>query len=83
MNRLDALLAEARRLHDYEKVTLTYEDGTKKTMAAFEAVMAIFDAQESGLRVIATDQPPGSLIWALFSSEIEMQAGAEDGPIVE
>lgn len=83
MRRLDALLAEAKRLYTSETVTLMYEDGTKKTMTPFEAVVAIFDDQESAPRIIATDQPPGSLIWALFSGEIEMQAGAEDWPVVD
>lgn len=70
MKLIDKLLMEARAAELQKNVTLTFEDGTQKRMTAFEAIAAIFEAP----RVTATDQPPGSLIWALFGSELEMRA---------
>ena len=66
MKRLDKLILEAKALNAHENVTLIYEDGTKKTMSAFSAILSMTNAQEDGLQIIATDQPPGSLIHAIF-----------------
>lgn len=63
MTRIDRLLDLARALPQADLVTLTFEDGAQKIVSPFDALLAIID----GPRVIATDQPEGSLVWALFA----------------
>lgn len=77
MNRLDKLLAAAITMPAPEIVTLTYADGTQEVLGAFDATMAVLEAQIGGPAIVATDQPTGSLIWAILSSNPIRDLGDE------
>jgi hypothetical protein len=68
MKLVDRLLMDARARRPVEDVTLTYADGSQKRMTAFEALVAICKDEPC---VVATDQPEGSLVWAVFTGSGE------------
>ncbi len=66
--RLAALERIAKRFPNMPgKVVLTFEDGSRKTVEYMDAIRAILGWDEyAGPRIVSTDQPRGSVIWAIM-----------------
>ena len=76
---LETLVADVIESCYEEVVTLVYEDGTQKTMGYDEAVMEVLGNCFCRTRIVDSDQPPGSFIWAMITPPEQNEEPAPDG----